>query len=121
VTKNAPYTQSEAEAKVAEIAKFPRVTKQSIEDKIKTIDYYEHGHLTICVITMQNGFMVNGQSAPADTRNYDADVGKSYAYENAFKQLWVLEGYLLRQKLHDSGESLDNAKAESSDVNVKTP
>jgi len=93
------YTLQEAQAVVA-TKTAPMVTKESIEAKIADIQYIYHAHLIICIITMKNGFMVNGQSAPADMRNYDTNVTKTYAYENAFKQLWVLEGYLLREKLH---------------------
>jgi hypothetical protein len=77
----------------------PRVTEQSIKDKIKNVSYVGSDTLTICIITMQNDFKVVGISAPAATANFDAAVGERYAYENAFKQLWQLEGYLLRDKL----------------------
>lgn len=77
----------------------PRVTEASIKDKIATAEYLYHGLLTICILTMRNGFMVQGVSAPASAANYDKDVGDRYAFDNAFKQLWVLEGYLLREKL----------------------
>jgi hypothetical protein len=78
----------------------PRVTEQSIKDKISEVEYIAAKNLmTICLITMKNGFIVNGVSAPASPTNYDAEVGKRYAYDNAFKQLWQLEGYLLREKL----------------------
>lgn len=79
----------------------PRVTEQYIKDHIGRVDYISHETLTICVIEMLNGFYVVGISAPADKANFDYEVGKRYAYENAFKQLWQLEGYLLRQKLYD--------------------
>jgi hypothetical protein len=77
----------------------PRITEASIKDRIATVDYVAHKHLTICIIEMVNGFIVTGVSAPASKANFDADVGKHYAFENAFKQLWQLEGYLLREKL----------------------
>lgn len=78
----------------------PRITEESIKDRIDTVDYIQHGlGLTICIITMKNGFMVNGVSAPASPANYDPAVGQRYAYDNAFKQLWPLEGYLLREQL----------------------
>ena len=60
--------------------------------------------LTICIITMKNGFHVTGVSAPASLANYDEQVGNRYAYDNAFKQLWQLEGYLLREKLSQQEE-----------------
>ncbi len=78
----------------------PRVTEESIKAKIADVEYIVSKKLlTICLITMSNGFMVNGVSAPASPSNFDAEVGKRYAYYNAFKQLWQLEGYLLREKL----------------------
>jgi len=93
-----PMSFEEAQAVVA-TKTAPKVTKESIEAKIDNVEYLKHGQLTICIITMENGFMVNGQSAPASKDNYDAEVGKAYAYDNAFRQLWVLEGYLLRETL----------------------
>jgi len=77
----------------------PRVTENGIKDKIESVDYLHHGQLTIAIITMSNGFMVHGVSAPASPENFDPEVGKRYAFDNAFKQLWQLEGYLLREKL----------------------
>ena len=77
----------------------PKVTEESIKAHIKDVAYIGHGQLTICIITMRNGFMVNGVSAPVSSENYDMEVGRRYAFDNAFKQLWPLEGYLLREKL----------------------
>lgn len=79
-----------------------RVTLESIKEKIEHIDYINperHPHMTICLITMENGFVVLGKSAPADPQNFDADLGKKFAYEDAMRQLWVLEGYLLREMM----------------------
>lgn len=94
--------QAKAEAATQ---KLPRVTEESITARIADVVYLKYNHLTICIITMQNGFMVHGVSAPASQGNYDAEVGKRYAYENAFRQLWQLEGYLLRDALHREGRS----------------
>lgn len=81
----------------------PRVTEESIKEKIDTVTFVrvtETG--TVCLIKMKNGWISTGFSAPADERNYDAEVGARYAYDNAFKPLWQLEGYLLREKLSAS-------------------
>lgn len=97
---NEPLLTLEEAKAVVETKTAPRVTEQSIKDRIKTVDYMLNvNNLTICIITMVNGFMVHGVSAPASPANFDAEVGKRYAYDNAFKQLWQLEGYLLREKL----------------------
>lgn len=79
--------------------KFPRVTQDSIKEKIADVTYHRQGTLTICVITMRNGFMQVGKAAPADTRNFDPEVGERYAFEDAFRGLWHLEGYLLCERL----------------------
>lgn len=98
-------TLDEAKAVVA-TKTAPRVTEDGIKAKIAHVVYQEVASYgtsalgTLCVITMKNGWISTGFSAPADPRNYDPEVGKRYAYDNAFKPLWQLEGYLLRDQLH---------------------
>src|SRR4051812_3679928 len=88
-------TKARVETKTA-----PRVTEQSIKDRIATVDYVRYGATTtLCFITMKNGFVVQGLSACASPANFEPTIGERYAYDNAFKQLWTLEGYLLREKL----------------------
>lgn len=90
---------SEAQA-VVETKTAPRVTEGSIKDHIQHVEYIETERLlTICIITMVNGFMVVGVSAAASPANHDPLVGQRYAFDNAFKQLWQLEGYSLRDRL----------------------
>jgi hypothetical protein len=94
-----PKLSIEETRDIVETKTAPRVTEASIKARIKNVDYLYFQQLTIAIITMTNGFMVQGVSAPASAANFDAEVGKRYAYDNAFKQLWMLEGYLLREKL----------------------
>jgi Phage protein (N4 Gp49/phage Sf6 gene 66) family len=89
----------QATQKVAQTATHPRVTKEDIEHKIETIEYQVKNQTTICYITMKNGFVCIGHSTPASAENYDTQVGETFAHENAFRQLWQLEGYLLCEKL----------------------
>ena len=56
---------------------------------------------TICSLVLMNGFVVNGESAAASKENFDVEIGKKVAYENAREQIWKLEGYLLKQKLFE--------------------
>lgn len=77
----------------------PKVTKELIEGKIKNVSYIPSEQLTICIITMNNGFHFTGTAAPASPENYDPEVGKRYAYEDAFKKIWSHEGYLLKTRL----------------------
>lgn len=55
--------------------------------------------LSICILVMRNGFTVIGKSAPASPENFNADLGKRFAYEDTIKQLWPLMGYALRDKM----------------------
>lgn len=77
----------------------PKVSKYTIEANIASINYFMDDVLTIAVITMRNGFKFVGKSAPASPENFDAEVGKTFAYEDAFRQIWSHEGYLLKERL----------------------
>lgn len=78
----------------------PRVTPEQIDEVIKDIQYIYTGVLTICVLTLRNGFTVTGESACASLENYDKDLGEKIAYQNARDKIWALEGYLLKNLLY---------------------
>lgn len=87
---------------------YPRVSKERIEEKIASTHYiFQEAPgippgLTICIITMKNGFFVLGKSAPVDLRNFNPEIGRHFAYEDAFRQLWPLEGFLLKEQQHQA-------------------
>jgi hypothetical protein len=56
--------------------------------------------LTFCVLVLRNGFTVTGESACASPENFDADIGRKIARENAVAKIWPLLGYALKSKLH---------------------
>lgn len=97
----------------------PRLTPDYIDSKIKAIryitgdkfdlaycadDYKTCGspQLTICILSLENGFTVTGESACASPENFDRIIGQKIAYENARDKIWMLEGYLLKEKLHQA-------------------
>lgn len=55
--------------------------------------------LTFCVLVLRNGFTVTGESACASPENFDAEIGRRIARENAVQKIWPLMGYELRSKL----------------------
>ena len=61
--------------------------------------------LTICVLVLKNGFTVIGESACASPENFNAEIGRKIARENAVNKIWPLEGYLLKEAL-TTGSSL---------------
>ena len=106
----------------------PRITPEDIEANIYAEVYFtaEHGiegavakmelharhprgeHvgnlrlLTFCVLVLKNGFIVTGESACASPENFDAEIGRKVARENAINKIWPLMGYELRTKLSGS-------------------
>ena len=60
--------------------------------------------LTFCVLVLKNGFTVTGESACASPENFNAEIGRKVAYENAREKIWQIEGYLLKEKLHQQGK-----------------
>lgn len=61
------------------------------------------GLLTFCVLVLKNGFTVTGESACASPENFDAELGRKIARQNAINKIWPLEGYLLKERLsHES-------------------
>ena len=98
----------------------PRLTPDLIDSKIKSTEYIlprdvckrDNGveifdaplplqTLTFCIITLQNGFTVTGESACASSENFDAEIGKKIARGNAVNKIWPLMGYELRSKLSE--------------------
>ena len=60
------------------------------------------GLLTFCVLVLKNGFTVTGESACASPENFDAEIGRKIARQNAVQKIWPLMGYELKQRLHNS-------------------
>lgn len=105
----------------------PRVTPADIEANIASAHYFTakdgvigdlfiggviddpDGHglpqsldlLTFCVLTLKNGFTVTGESACASPENFDAEIGRNIARQNAVQKIWPLMGYQLRDQLHN--------------------
>lgn len=79
---------------------YEKVTKDSIEQKIAKVDYMvlPDSTVTICNITLKNGFSVRGESACVDPRNFNIEIGKGLSYKDAFGKLWQLEGYALAER-----------------------
>lgn len=55
-----------------------------------------HSTVTICELHLVSGFVVVGVSGCVHPNNFSKELGESAAYDQAFNQLWELEGYRLR-------------------------
>lgn len=95
----------------------PRVTPQDLKNNIASEHYFtaregcegacggggtypvELGLLTFCVLVLKNGFTVTGESACVSPENFDAELGRKIARENAVQKIWPLMGYALKERL----------------------
>lgn len=108
------------EQELIDSATAPRVTEDAAEANIKSATYFtaadglrgacgatelpkskvEHLELlTICVLTLKNGFTVLGQSACASPENFNWEIGQRLARADAKAKIWAFMGYELRTKL----------------------
>ena len=80
-----------------------KVTLESIKAKLKGETYLvlPDGRTTLCVLTMENGFTITGTSACVDPTEFNLSLGRKYAFEEALRQVFTVEAYLLCQKLHE--------------------
>lgn len=79
----------------------PRLTPADIDAVIAGEQYhvFDGTTLTVCCLTLRNGFTVTGESAAASPENFDREIGKKIARQNARDKIWALEGYRLKQQL----------------------
>lgn len=80
-----------------------RLSPADIDAQIVTEQYHVFPGtvLTVCALTLRNGFNVVGKSAPVSPENFDAALGLKIAREDARRQIWALEGYVLRTRIHE--------------------
>ena len=107
------------DAAAAKVAVAPRVALEHIESCVEREHYINVGDaverksiggvrfpedlLTICVLVLKNGFTVTGESACASPENFNRELGQQIARRNALEKVWMLEGYLLRERLFIDG------------------
>ena len=98
----------------------PRITPADIEANIAREHYFTANDgirgatgisddripvrlLTFCVLVLKNGFTVTGESACASPENFDTELGRKIARQNAVQKIWPLMGYALKEKLMQQG------------------
>jgi len=67
--------------------------------------------LTFCVLVLRNGFTVAGESACASPENFDAELGRKIARQNAVQKVWGLMGYELKSRLNNQKMIVDDNEA----------
>jgi hypothetical protein len=90
----------------------PRLTPDDIDAVIADEQYhvFPGTTLTVCALTLKNGFQVTGESAAVSFGNFDPEIGRQVARKNAREKIWALEGYLLKQRLNCPPQELVRAR-----------
>lgn len=80
----------------------PRLTPDEIDDVMVSRQFhvFPGTTTTVCCLLLENGYAVIGYSAPASAENFDEEIGRKLAFDDAREKIWRLEGYLLRENLH---------------------
>jgi len=104
MTTNEQQIENENQAKGLNA---PRLNPQMIDETIVSEQYHVFSGttLTVCALTLRNGYIVTGESAAVSPANFDQAIGRKIARENARNKIWGLEGYLLREKLQRADDS----------------
>jgi hypothetical protein len=114
-------TKPVTEAELIEKARGERVTLVDVEAAIIHEDYFTAlegvigetymrgerasyqppslGLMTICALTLWNGWTILGKSACADPANFNKDLGRRLARADAVNQIWPLMGYELKSRI----------------------
>jgi hypothetical protein len=81
----------------------PRITAEQVDAAIIGEEYIvlPSGRTTIAELTLENGFVVIGESICVCIENFDAELGRKIARAQARDKIWAFMGYALRQKLHE--------------------
>lgn len=98
--------ETQIEAAIQEAGKTaPRITPDMLDVEIAAEDYHVFPTtcLTICALTLRNGFTVTGESACASPENFDPEIGRTVARKNAREKLWPLLGFRLKDRLAEEG------------------
>jgi hypothetical protein len=51
-------------------------------------------------MALENGYTINGAGACVDAANFDMNIGRRIAFDDAIRQIWPLEGHSLAEKLY---------------------
>lgn len=117
-TREKQVTDQELQ-KAIDAKPFEKVTEEGIKKRIAAIAYFvlPGTTVTICSITMENGYSFRGESACVDSRNFDPEIGEALAFKDAFRQIWAFEGYLLAERRHRTFDRAPSTARTAHEVN----
>lgn len=77
----------------------------AVAQKVQAGQQPPHAHLhqvTVCVLILRNGHKVVGvNTGSISPEDFDEELARKLARQNAIDQIWPLMGFLLRQRIHE--------------------
>ena len=95
-------TEKEIELEIIEKGlSAPRLCPQDIDAAIvsETFTVLPSGKAMVCELILRNGFSVRGESSCVSKENFNEEIGRKVAREDARNKIWMLEGYALQERL----------------------
>ncbi len=85
----------------------PRLTPDIIDKQIVKEQFHRFTDSTviICCLTLRNGYKAVGHSACVSPANFDPEIGRNIARDRARDQVWQLEGYRLKDRIHKAASA----------------
>jgi hypothetical protein len=98
MSKDETAIEAEIQAKGLTAA---RITPDMLDAEIvrEQFHVFAGSCLTVCALTMRNGFTVTGESACASPKNFNPEIGQRIAKANAREKMWPLLGFRLRDRM----------------------
>jgi hypothetical protein len=83
-----------------------QVTAADVEARIGRVEFVRlGGTITVCHLTLDNGFSVRGESGCVDPRHYNQETGERLAREKAMAKVCLLLGFLLAETRYQTCRS----------------
>ena len=106
----------EAQIKAKGLDQAPRVTPAAIDALIKETSLIKIDGLgMLCHLTLHNGFSIVGKNLIVSPENFNEEMAKQKAYEDARYQLWPLAGFMLAEDIHRGNRPLTQEQRELPD------
>ena len=77
-----------------------RIQLDKLLQESTTEEIIFHNKELIISFKLPCGFTVAGRSAVVNAEKFDLNIGRLLCYEDAIRQLWLLEGYRMQWKLY---------------------
>jgi hypothetical protein len=100
-------TEQQAIDNIYVLKGLPNIHQLTLEDILSKINNMTFHHpekttMTICVITLNNGFSITGEHAYVDFKEYDFELGCEHAKEKAISKIWEFESFLIKEKFYQA-------------------